>query len=232
MITYLDTNEYLKMKITTIKREVLVVEDKVVDFGNGMRCEYTLANGKLTKSVFKNKSDHVYYSTLKDGCNELLKSTWFSDFHKLFDRVTCTTEQDIFAFSDDMFSRMMRVSDSMIVDINNNIKPTAIYLDSLHIYAGVKNTQANMKLMVAFIKTLDFVEVINEGIVVEATYYNDEDYNDDAYEINKMVLYIGDIDIYKSFCNKDQSYFDRSKVMYKIRDMFLAKYPNLECQED
>lgn len=232
MITYLDTNEYLKMKITTIKREVLVVEDKQIEYANGIVCQYTLTNNELTNYVLKTPTDNVLNCLIKD--TTLIKNHTFSNIHNIFQHHDYKNENELVSITDKEFACMhvYNGSGGLLYDINGEHVPMASQLSNLEIYIHMKNTYENMNLLNNFINELDFLEVIEKGKVESVQHYNrDDDLDYSQYEINKLAVYISDVNLYKKYVGKSK-FFQRDMLCRDIGKLFFAKYPHLENHED
>lgn len=217
------------MKVTTVKREVLVVEDKQIEYANGVIANYTLTNGVLKSHQLTSNNMNLNY-TFAD--KSLIKRNTFATLNKIATGIQYQTEQEMFDINDDTFNNMYayNMTGGLLYDINGNHVPLAQQLDGLYIYTHIKNTYENMNLLNNFIKTLDFIEIIVDGNI-EETYDQDDEIDYTQYDITRLTVYISDVDLYKKYVGKSK-FFQRDNLIRDIGNLFLAKYPHLENHED
>lgn len=217
------------MKVTTVKREVLIVEDKQIEYANGVIANYTLKNGVLTAHQLITNNMNVNYIVADQT---LIKRNTFSTLNKIANGIQYQTEQELLDISDDTFNNMYvySIDGGLLYDLNGNLVPLAQELNGLYIYTHIKNTYENMNLLNQFIKTLDFIEIIVNG-TIEETYDQDDDLEYTQYDITRLTVYISDIILYQKYVGKSK-FFCRDNLIRDIGNLFLAKYPQLEHHED
>ena len=185
------------MKIVELKTDV--IKKIEVDYENGIKCVYTITNGKLTYFLFlSSTSTLTYVENIED-----LKNTHWSKHGEIIKKYKMTITK-IKNFSD--FDKLFYVGgshDGNLKDKDGNFISSLIYLDDIFSHCWLKIETKKEKCQ----KILDSLnmEYISEPEIVEIPYYNQNDNKKHHFTIRMMVKLTDDL--YNKFM-KGKSYLD------------------------
>lgn len=186
------------MKI--VEKSSKIVKTFEVDYENGIKCEYTTTNGKLTKFNFSNEKSNLYYV---ENIEEL-KNTHWSNHHKLMNKVKMTISK-IKKIDFDKLFYVGGVIDGMLIDRNGMFISTPIILDEIFSQCYLHIEKKKEKCQ-AILDSLNKEYIINSK-VVEIPYYNKSEDKKHHYTIY-LTVKLPD-DLYNKFLkNSNANYMD------------------------
>ena len=183
-----------------IEKSQKIIKTFEVDYENGVKCEYTTTNGKLTNYKFFNSNFELTYV---ESIDELKNNHW-SQHHKFIAKQKNLTIAKIKSFNS--FDKLFYVGghiDGMLKDRNNNFVSTPIILDSIfsQCFLHIENKKEKCQ------KILDSLnkEYITSSKIEEIPYYNQNEDRKDHYTLN-LTVKLPD-DLYNNFM-KGYNYMD------------------------
>ena len=185
------------MKI--IQKGTNIIKNFEVDYENGIKCEYTTTNNKLTKFSFFSDTNFL---TFVENIDDLKNNHW-SKHHNIIKKNNFSVNK-IKNFKD--FDKLFYVgghSDGMLKDKDNNFISTPILLDEIFFKCWVHIETKEKKCQ----KILDSLkkEYIIESKIVEIPYYNQSVDKNHHYTLN-LTVKLPD-DLYNNFIDTE-SYLD------------------------
>lgn len=221
------------MEIELKEKKVQVVENKVGTFANGVTCQYTLTNGKITEFKFyRDKYPLFAYMPAEVDLDTLE----FNNYHKNFKDFNLKTEQDIIDFEPNIVN-LYNLYDGNLRDYNGNYVNVKYPLFDAYYQFVERNDINNIKVVAEFLKNHDEFDVIGNIEIRDVPYYNERDFTDEEEQYDEkcvrllirfknpetMKLYEREI---KTHDGK-RPYFSWYNYIDKVAKEFRTKYPEL-----
>lgn len=165
------------MKKTLIKTEI--IENYIIDYENGIFCEYITTNGVLSYYIFKNKNNLRYIT--KEEIEILTNQIWSE---RVFPENTFTSVEELESFT--MFDDLYYRKDETIIYKHNGIPLSApILLDSIFfsIYEKIETKKEKCEAYISNMKQ----EFILSSKIEEIPYYNQDEKKNHHFTVKMIV---------------------------------------------
>jgi hypothetical protein len=196
-------------KIST-KTKVTKVETTTVNYNNGVICEFTKKNGKLSHYQFSSKKIRLYPIT-NEGKDFLRQNHW-SEHYRVFKEFPYKiTIKEILNFTD--FESLTYIGggyDGKLKDYQGNPLSSVINMGEVffQIYEKIETTKKECEDILNNLKG----EYIIHSKIIEIPYYNQNEEMDDHYTLSLQVLLPQDI--FEQLYDNDTDTF--KKVVFKF----------------
>lgn len=210
------------MKVETINIEVKTIETKLVTFDSGATCKYTITNGEFSIHSIRN-TNNKQLNVCVNNTDVIIQHT-FANIHRLFTDVNliAKTEEELLNLKFDNLYRY-EVGGGLLYGQDGKLVNMATQLDGVYIYSRVKNDLMTTKKFHKFIMDLDFVKVIECGMIKEV-YEQDECFDYYQYDISTMVIAV-DYGRYVKYVGKNK-FFERDALIREFGELFIAQNPD------
>lgn len=189
-----------------IEKSQKIIKTFEVDYENGVKCEYTTTNGKLTNYKFFNSNFELTYV---ESIDELKNTHWAQHYQKVLKKEKKLTIAKIKSFNN--FDKLFYVGghiDGMLKDRNNNFISTPIILDEIfsQCYLHIEKKKEKCQIILDSLNK----EYIVSSKIVEIPYYNQSENKKHHYTLN-ITVKLPD-DLYNNFMNGYNYMDDMVKV--------------------
>lgn len=188
-----------------IEKSQKIIKTFEVDYENGIKCEYTTTNGKLTKyNFFSNKFALTYVESIDE-----LKNIHWSQHYKIIEKQKKLTIAKIKSFNS--FEKLFYVgghTDGMLKDINGSFISTPITMDYIFFQCWLHIEKKKEKCQ-EILDSLNKEYIISSNIE-EIPYYNQSENKKHHYTLN-LTVKLPD-DLYNNFMATDDYLSDMVKV--------------------
>ena len=190
------------MKIT--EKESKVIKKFEVDYENGIKCEYTTTNNKLTNFSFSSNTNCL---TFVENIDDLKNNHWSKHFSLI--KKNIFTIKKIKDFKD--FDKLYYVGgsrDGMLKDKDDNFISSPILLDDIffHCWAHIETKEKKCQKILDSLKK----EYILESKIVEIPGYNQNENKKHHHTLNLLVK-LSD-ELYNKFIGNETYLSDMIKL--------------------